>query len=653
MKVSKTKEELKFMRKWKTNLDMLSTLNLPVVSNPYDSRMKKDIVISHSDAHRPAPKHMFADEQDEDDSHDEVKVQTKVEIKHPKINKRLEKLQRDLMLLNEEETVDVYEEGPEVLVFNEGTIRDKTKIKNIKPNSNIDMVCEKGIEQFFKLTFTGWKFPLILNFNMKVVVDVYISFTALKPGPKTFDYAHLKQAVIKQDWPTKEQRAMYSSMNICIFPRCSFYTTLSTKFDGKDFSNFKRSIMNPREFHIDYREMKRFSNDYMANKMYLDDLKEQRISKTSRLGNYGSSSLLESRQNAETTNQLIAKYYNDYKLQNREIFHVVMEKKRDMAQFKSKVIKQHKVMMINEKVKMKYIAQEENNRIIDLTLSVIKKKTQIKLMITNLYLFNVLEHIWLEFTDKPAQAKIRFEKAIAPSAKIFSQWASSYCHFNNFSIQCEKFIRVSTRIIHRLKTYVRSRKRSIEELGLQWERELQKIGQMGKEKKINDISNIPLKSIFKDKKERDHLLLFVYDYLLYEHMQAHLMDDDSRINYDRFFDQSRKSRHFKHLEFMRRVYKDHISRKNSPPRRQSNLFVTNESTRTQLKQNQTNESPRNNSQRRISFKKINQKIPKFSPFVPDEQMRLLVFSYAEIDPRISFNNILANSQQPNPPKSKK
>ena len=54
-------------------------------------------------------------------------------------------------------------------------------IKSVYPNSNVSVDFVKSISQFFKIDYTGYKFPMLVDFNKKVLLKVYVSFTEHRP----------------------------------------------------------------------------------------------------------------------------------------------------------------------------------------------------------------------------------------------------------------------------------------------------------------------------------------------------------------------------------------------------------------------------------------------------------------------------------------
>ena len=105
-----------------------------------------------------------------------------------------------------------------------------------------DIICYKDIEQFYRLKWEGWKFPLVLNFNLSVHVDVYVSFVNRKPGPSSFTYKFLRQSVIHMEDPTPDEKKLSDTLNICFSPRSNFSTILTVKLNSKDYSKIKPRI---------------------------------------------------------------------------------------------------------------------------------------------------------------------------------------------------------------------------------------------------------------------------------------------------------------------------------------------------------------------------------------------------------------------------
>ena len=72
-----------------------------------------------------------------------------------------------------------------LLRFGEGidlTTKKKLKpIKSVYPNSNVSVDFSKSVSQYFKIDYAGYKFPMQVDFNKKVVLKVYVSFTEHRP----------------------------------------------------------------------------------------------------------------------------------------------------------------------------------------------------------------------------------------------------------------------------------------------------------------------------------------------------------------------------------------------------------------------------------------------------------------------------------------
>lgn len=204
-------------------------------------------------------------------------------------NKRLERLQQEIEMMNQVDKVDINEEAPKVIEFNEVEERDITIIKRIHPNTSIEVACKKNVEEFYVLSYNGWKFPLMLNFNMNVVVDVFISYTVKVKKPSLYNNSvkFLMQNVIRVDGPAAEDREEYEKMYITVIPRCSFQSTLTNKYDGKDYSKIKPRNYVPKDFKIDYKDFAKFSNQYYHNKQTLRAMSERRAhNSSSMLGGY-------------------------------------------------------------------------------------------------------------------------------------------------------------------------------------------------------------------------------------------------------------------------------------------------------------------------------------------------------------------------------
>ncbi len=638
------------MRRWKTNQDMLSTLNLPVINTPFDSRLRGgNKPAPQTERHMAAPKYVFGEQESEDDPAEDEVVETLQQgptFSHS--NKRLQKLERELALLNGDEAENLKEEELQVIVYKEVNIRDLTKIKRIQPNSTIEIFCEKGLEQFFKLTFTGWKFPLIFNFNMNVKVDIYISFTAKKPGPDHADYKHLKQSVIKQDWPTKEQCNMYNTMNICILPLCSFHTNLSIKFDGKDYSNFKRSIVEPRKFNINYHEAGKFSRNFISNKQFFAEIKEaRRAAAKSRLSHYNSSIGTDSQIAAELANVAIARHYKDYKDHCKNIFFSVMDKKREVAKLRADFVKKNREKLISEKIQHKYNAIAENELILDLTLSALYKKTQTKLLITNLYLFKVLSSMWQEFEDKPGQTHLRFEKAAAPNTKVLSKYFKSLIQFSQFAFKCSRFVFICRKILSRFRRTVQCKQSFISDLRVRWEAEIQNLSQIGRNKKINDLIVLPNKSILKDKQEIELLFAYLFDCLLFEHMEKSQVS--SKIDFDKTEQLNKRSRFFRAFEYMTASRKTRTLLPPSgtqSPKRPSTILMTSAKEPPLEKPRQEKEELKAKS-----LVILPQKRQKFSAKLDDLDVRCLLVSFCDLETRVAVSSIMNSSQSNKPKKS--
>lgn len=146
-------------------------------------------------------------------------------------------------------------------------IRRSAPVRKIYPNSNVTLICVKDKIHYFAVPYEGYCFPMIVNFNMKILVNVLISFRHMRPNylNNEMEFASFVFKIEKPPEPisTYEQKYVY----MCITPLCDFKTNLSIKFNSRDFGpkDLKPVVTGPRDFSINYKEYMAFSENFNRN----------------------------------------------------------------------------------------------------------------------------------------------------------------------------------------------------------------------------------------------------------------------------------------------------------------------------------------------------------------------------------------------------
>jgi len=164
---------------------------------------------------------------------------------------------------------------------------DKPLLKKILPNSNVSIECEKDLRQYFKVPFSGYNFPLTINFNKKLLVKVFVSFEDSHPSETSaefsFDLTHFQ--IMRKKPPAEysdEKAAEKKSIYFCVKPECDFKTTVSVLFESKELRQVGAATFenHSKDFRINYREFQTFSEQYLINCDsfgYLSQKKERAI----------------------------------------------------------------------------------------------------------------------------------------------------------------------------------------------------------------------------------------------------------------------------------------------------------------------------------------------------------------------------------------
>ena len=423
-------------------------------------------------------------------------------------NMRLDKLQREMEKIIEDETVDVYEVGPKLLVINDFTIRDKTQVKRIMPNSTIDVACAKGIEHFYRLPYDGWKFPLIVSFNLQVIVDVYVSFSIKKPSMKICDYRYLNQGIIRVDGPSDIDQGQSMSAYICIDPQCSFRGTMTVKFDGKDYSKFKRKCQDQRKFNIDYGEMSKFSQEFYDNQRYiqgqLDRKKEHR--------RHASSSLFEvSQMSVDSTNALIARYFDQYKASNTMIQKTLRDRKAEYVKDNAVRISHQRIKSIKDQYMMKKVKQDNSNQIMQICLASMTRLAKQQVWVQTLSAMACLSRL-----RRTADIHIDRQRidTINRSTAIAMRWIDQTIDAIRL---VHRFVK-ARRLIDRCRIailnrrYFSHRRAAIDHWRNEWQRCLVKLTDAGTKKQ-----NMQLMAVDKNERTNDHGLVNKVLDCLYQH----------------------------------------------------------------------------------------------------------------------------------------
>lgn len=146
-------------------------------------------------------------------------------------------------------------------------IRRSAPVRKIYPNSNVTLICVKDKIHYFAVPYEGYCFPMIVNFNMKVLVNVLVSFKYMRPTyiDNEFEFTSFVFKITKPPEPieTYVNKFVY----LCITPLCDFKTNLSVKFESRDFKNRDIKAVNtsPKTFAINYKEYMAFSENFNRN----------------------------------------------------------------------------------------------------------------------------------------------------------------------------------------------------------------------------------------------------------------------------------------------------------------------------------------------------------------------------------------------------
>jgi len=214
----------------------------------------------------------------------------------------------------------------------------RAPIRKVLPNSSINLVCIKGEPQFYKISFEGYKFPLTISYNKKVIVDTYLSYKYLRPNniKNDFEYSTSTFQITRPpvdseiaDQVTKPGDPVYLFM--CISPHCDFKTMMTVTFESKEFRIVEQPIEGPRTFSINYKEFSTFSDQFISN---LHSLKA--LNKNNSLA-------------AIEMNKELLKNYSAQKENKLKRFRELDSQRKSEAKIKVRAFAQHKLESIHER----------------------------------------------------------------------------------------------------------------------------------------------------------------------------------------------------------------------------------------------------------------------------------------------------------------
>lgn len=185
------------------------------------------------------------------------------------LNMKLKKMEsEDNFLESEQETAPTI--NPEEKITSQEKLerlQRSAPVRKIYPNSNVTLLCLKEKIHYFAVPYEGYCFPMVVNFNMKVLVKVYISFIYPRPNyiDNELEFNSFVFQIRKPPEPIESYQKKFVYM--CIMPQCDFKTNLSVKFDSRDFRVKEDSAPapGPRNFAINYKDYLAFSDDFNKN----------------------------------------------------------------------------------------------------------------------------------------------------------------------------------------------------------------------------------------------------------------------------------------------------------------------------------------------------------------------------------------------------
>lgn len=185
------------------------------------------------------------------------------------LNKKLSKIAAEENIMeNESEVLQVISLDDKInAIEKQEMIRRSAPVRKIYPNSNVTLICVKDKIHYFAVPYEGYCFPMIVNFNMKVLVNVLVSFKYMRPNyiDNDFEFNSFVFKIAKPPEPIETYVNKFVYM--CITPLCDFKTNLSIKFESRDFTSkdLRAPITGPRKFTINYKEYLAFSDDFNRN----------------------------------------------------------------------------------------------------------------------------------------------------------------------------------------------------------------------------------------------------------------------------------------------------------------------------------------------------------------------------------------------------
>lgn len=492
-------------------------------------------------------------------------------------NKLLSKLMEDLDWINQEDAVDVDEELPKVVTFDEREQRDFTRIKRLQPMSSVDIICFKDEEQFYRLKWDGWKFPLTLNFNLSVHVDVYVSFTNRKPGPNSFAYKFLRQSVIHMTDPTAAEKKLSDTLNICICPKSNFATSLSVKFDSKDYSKIKPRIKDMKDFHIDYKQLNSFTTQFLDNQKLLEQhLKKRRMlrrreeqsKENSMIFSSASSPLFPQQSTTKVpasvihSNSAIAEHFMEYKEQTQWIFQTIQRQKQHAAHYRAQTLRESRIQTIMHKVDQRDAEREHRHHIISSVLEHMMGQTQIRAFMTVMFTYKVLQAMQDGIKDPEAQKLRRAEYERKPAIQRISAYMKYIVEMQKVANKCSRFLLIARKVCSRFRRSRLHKKESLQSWKSLYFQNLDVLAQLGKKKKIPQLSSLVYNRTVNDAGTCDSLLRFLYDYLHLEHLEANLSEkSQGLLDFEAEHRKFGSNRYMRLLEQLRGIKKKHSSQK--------------------------------------------------------------------------------------------
>lgn len=182
------------------------------------------------------------------------------------LNSKMQKLAKEDFFAEIDENTSKLMDIPEEIALKESAANYKkgVPVKKVYPNSNITLNCVKGQVQFYAVPYLGYNFPMMVNFNMKVLVKVFVSFVHLRPNyiNNDYEFSSLVFKVPKPIEPHEDPKKRY--VYICIQPECDFNTMLSVRFESREYKlKSELGLVSPKkEFSINYEEFEAFSDNF-------------------------------------------------------------------------------------------------------------------------------------------------------------------------------------------------------------------------------------------------------------------------------------------------------------------------------------------------------------------------------------------------------